>query len=77
MECSFVNSPEFDDHHSIGEFGGGIRGTPYLIRLSVTFFSFFNHRGREEGTENTETCQDIRGQEHSRASGLKTHKGYT
>ncbi|OQY58374.1 MAG: hypothetical protein B6245_12140 [Desulfobacteraceae bacterium 4572_88] len=25
----------------------------------VIFFSFFNRRGREEGTENTEICQDI------------------
>jgi len=49
--------------------------------LSVTFFSFFNRGGREEGTENTETCQDILcdliGQENSRVSGLKTQKGYT
>ncbi len=49
--------------------------------LSVAFFSFFNRRGREEGTENTEICQDIvcdlRGQEHSRVSGLKTQKAYT
>ncbi|OQY57938.1 MAG: hypothetical protein B6245_14460 [Desulfobacteraceae bacterium 4572_88] len=29
------------------------------IHLNVTFFSFFNSGGREEGTENTETCQDI------------------
>jgi len=49
--------------------------------LSVAFFSFFNRRGREEGTKNTEICQDIvcdlRGQEHSRVSGLKTQKAYT
>ena len=27
--------------------------------MSVTFLCFFNRGGREEGTENTETFQDI------------------
>ncbi len=27
--------------------------------MSVSFLSFFNRGGREEGTENTEICQDI------------------
>ncbi|OQY60378.1 MAG: hypothetical protein B6245_01680 [Desulfobacteraceae bacterium 4572_88] len=28
-------------------------------KMSVTFLRFFNRGGREEGTENTETCQNI------------------
>ena len=36
-----------------------IKKTRYKIQMSVSFLSFFNRGGREEGTENTEICQDI------------------
>ncbi len=29
------------------------------FKIECNRFQFFNHRGREEGTENTEICQDI------------------